>query len=636
VSELHKLLSPRSVAIIGASSDPTALSGRPLGILLAAGFGGQVTPVNPRHAEVGGLRAYPNIGDVPGPVDAALILVPKAHVIGVLQQCAAAGVGLAVVFTSGFAEEEGEAGAALEDQVRQIAAASTMRIIGPNAEGFLNTGARVAATFSPAVEGNIDDTAAGGTDNVAVISHSGGLGFALFDRGRAAGIGFDYIVSTGNEADLDVTDLIEHLLAEGKVRVFLLVAEGFRDPDRFMAVADQVRRAGKSIVVAKLGSSFTGASAALAHTAHRAGSPLAYQAAFTSRGVAQARDEDELLDMGMLLSRAVPAAGNRVGIITTSGGAGVWLADACASSGLAVPELSPAVQHELRALIPSYGSPRNPVDMTADAIHGSGLSEALACLLSSGEVDVAVLIMSMANPTALARQGPDLQHALTVSTRPVILYSYTRPAAANIRRMADLRLAWFPTPTRTARALAWLAGRRPHQAAVPVRWADGDERARREVAQLFAEMGLPQPGPGRAGHSAEMTVRLSADEDFGTVIAVSPGPDDDTGERAALWPAAGQQALDVLDSLLPPPARAVLAKAPDGRRLLADLIFLAAGTVGRDGSPVRELALRLGLDPDRDDPVRVLDAAVVRTGHQTSAASGVVTPYAALQDPGNG
>jgi acyl-CoA synthetase (NDP forming) len=627
MSELHKLLSPRSVAIVGASSDPAALSGRPLGILRAAGFGGPVAPVNPRHAEVGGLRAYPHIGAVPGPVDTALILVPKAHVIDVLRQCAAAGVGLAVVFTSGFGEE-GEAGAELESQVRQIAASSTMRIIGPNAEGFLNTEARVAATFSPAVEGTIDDTVAGGMDNVAVISHSGGLGFALFDRGRAAGIGFDYIVSTGNEVDVDVTDLLEELLAEGKVRVFLLVVEGFRAPGRFLAVADRVRRAGKSVVVAKLGTSSRGARAALAHTAHRAGSPLAYHAALASHGVAQAEDEDELLDMGMLLSRAIPAAGNRVGIITTSGGAGVWLADACASAGLAVPELSPAVQRELRALMPSYGSPRNPVDLTADAIHGSGLSEPLACLLTSGEVDVVVLIMSMANPTALARQAPELEQVLTASVTPVVLYSYTRPAPANLRRLADLRLAWFPTSTRTARALARLTGqdgshqiggRRADLMPVQVRWADGDERTRREVAQLLAEMGVPEPGSGPAGHDAELVVRLAADEHFGMVIAVASGLYNGTGQRAALWPVAGQQALEVLDSLLPPPARATLATAPRGKQRLADLIFRAAGTIGRDGSPVRELALRLGLDPYRDDPVRVLDAAVVRTGDQTSA-----------------
>ena len=626
MSELHKLLSPRSVAIVGASSDPAALSGRPLAILRAAGFEGPVAPVNTRHTEVGGLRAYPHIGAVPGPVDTALILVPKAHVIGVLRQCAAAGVGLAVVFTSGFAEE-GEAGAELESQVRQIAANSSMRIIGPNAEGFLNTEARVAATFSPAVEGNIDDTAAGGTDNVAVISHSGGIGFALFDRGRAAGIGFDYIVSTGNEVDVDVTDLLEELLAEGKVRVFLLVVEGFRAPGRFLAVADRVRRAGKSVVVAKLGASSPGARAAQAHTAHRAGSPLAYHAAFASHGVAQAQDEDELLDMGMLLSRAIPAAGNRVGIITTSGGAGVWLADASASAGLTVPELSPAVQRELRALMPSYGSPRNPVDLTAGAIHGSGLSEALACVLTSGEVDVVVLIMSMANPTALARQSAELEQVLAASPRPVILYSYTRPAPANLRRLADLRLAWFPTPTRTARALARLTGQdgSPQvggQAGVmppQVHWAAGDERTRREVAQLFAEMGVPEPGSGPAGHDAELVVRLAADEHFGMVIAVASGSCHGTVQRVALWPAAGQQALEVLDSLLPPPARAALATAPRGRQSLADLIFRAAGTLSRDGSQVRELALWLSLHPHRDDPVRVLNAAVVRAGDRTSA-----------------
>ena len=152
-----------------------------------------------------------------------------------------------------------------------------------------------------------------------------------------------------------------------------------------------------------------------------------------------------------------------------------------------------------------------------------------------------------------------------------------------------------------------------------VGWADGDELAHRKAAQLPAEIRRTGARCGPEGHDAELVVRLAADEHVGMIIAVASGLYNGTGQRAALWPAAGQRALKVLDSLLPRSARAALATAPRGRQRIVDLIFRVAGTVGRNGSPVRELALRLGLDPHPDDPVRVLDAAVVRTGDQASS-----------------
>jgi len=455
VTSLSRGLSPRSVAIIGASADPTRLSGRPLRILCAAGFDGAVFAVNPRHKEIAGQQAYPDVVSVPGPVDTALILVPKAHVMSVLRQCADADVGTAVVFTSGFAEEGAE-GSELEAKIRQIAVSSSMRVLGPNAEGFLNAHARVAATFSPAVERSLQDDQFTGADNLAVLSQSGGLGFAVYDRGCAAGLGFGYVVSTGNEADVDVTELVDELLSEGSAGVFLLVVEGFKSPERFLAVAERARAAGKPIVVAKLGTSEAGARAALAHTAHLVGSPPAERAAFRACGVVQAEDEDELVDLGMLFARSTPSAGSRVGIITTSGGAGVWLADSCAVYGLTVPELGAGIQRDLRKLMPSFGSPRNPVDVTADAIHGDGVAAALARLLASDEIDAVALIMSLASPTALERQRPLLDDVLAGSSKPVLVYGYTRPAPPNVRHLVDLRLPWFPTANRTARALARL------------------------------------------------------------------------------------------------------------------------------------------------------------------------------------
>lgn len=454
---LRSLLWPKSVAVIGASTNPSSLSGRPLRMLRDKGFDGRLYPVNPRHDEVDGLPAYPSIGEVPDRVDVALVLVPADQVVEVLEQCAAVGTGCAVVFSSGFGEQGG-VGAERERRIKALTATSGLRVLGPNAEGFLNVAGRVAATFSPAVEMSAEGESIG-RDGVAVLSQSGGLGFAVFDRGRAAGVGFSYVVTTGNEVDVDVLDLVEDVLADERTYVIAAVIEGVADPARLASVAQRARGLGKTLIAAKLGASDAGAEAALWHTAHEVGSDPEYQSILDAAGVTRARDEDELVDLAMLLARTDPAAGGRVGIVTLSGGAGVWLADACEARGLTVPALPDEVRRELRELMPAYGSARNPVDLTAQAFHRGGVAAALEILLARGEVDSVVLILSMANPTTLRRERDELARVLATATKPVVAYSYTRPGEPSLRVLAELGLAWFPTPTRTANALAVLARR---------------------------------------------------------------------------------------------------------------------------------------------------------------------------------
>lgn len=601
---LRDLLWPRTVAVIGASADPAALSGRPLRIMRESGFPGELFPVNPRHQRVDGLTAYPSIADVPVPVDAALILVPKALVVDVLAQCAAAGVRLAVVFSSGFAEEGG-AGIELERQVAELATTTTMRIIGPNAEGFLNTAGRVPATFSPAVEANMDHEPTG-HDHLAVISQSGGIGFAIFDRGAALGLGFDYVVSTGNESDVDAVDLSAELVSDPTVRVLLLVVEGFRSPQRFLKVAAQAREAGKSIVVAKLGSSASGARAALSHTAHDVGFDLGYQAAFRGAGVYQARDDDELIDIGMLLARGRPAVGRRVGIMTTSGGAGVWLTDACVEYGLAVPELSAPIQRDLRGMMPSYGSPRNPVDLTAEAIHGVGLVAALELLLASDEVDSVALIASLANPTGLIRHAGRLRDLLAAASKPTVLYSYTRPAEVNTRLLADLGVPWFPTADRTARALALLADR----AALPLPAVDTAVAA---DTRVLAELGLPVAAGDGGG--VELTVRAIRDDEFGPIVVLPTEHGTRHAVTGTFVPGGQDDALRAVHRL-PGPVRTALSEVDGGVDALLDVLARATGALsgGNGNGGIRELALRLRLGEREGGPVQVVAGSVVRDG----------------------
>lgn len=451
---LQTMFSPKSIAVIGASADRSTLSGRPVEILRQHGYQGRVYPVNPRHTTIGGLEAYPAVGALPGPVDLAVVAVRAELVAGVLDECAGAGVRSAVVFSSGFAEE-GEAGAAAEQRMAALAARSGMRILGPNAEGFANLVEGIPVTFSPTVD---HDRGAGTLvpGNVAIVSQSGGLGFALFNWGQAAGLGASYVVSTGNEADLEALEVSAYLVEQPGTDVVALLVEGFRRPDRLGPLAARAAELGKHVVVAKLGRSDVGARAALAHTAHDAGDDNAYRDALERSGAIQVDDQEDLLDACFALSRATLPSGPRVGIVTTSGGAGVWLADACRAAGLEVPELEGDIQDELRRLMPSYGSARNPVDVTAQVLSHAGIAPALELVCRSERVDAVAVVSSLSGPQMLKREEAAIKGLLDGTSKPVVLYSYTAPGAESVEGLRRLGLAWYPSPARTARALAAL------------------------------------------------------------------------------------------------------------------------------------------------------------------------------------
>jgi acyl-CoA synthetase (NDP forming) len=459
VDDLTALLSPRSIALIGASADPARLSGRPLPILLQHHYSGRIYPVNPGHSTICGLAAYPTIADVPGPVDVAAVTVRAALVPDVIRQCAAAGVRTAVIFSSGFAEE-GEDGRRAEDALAAAARASGMRLLGPNAEGFFNVTRGIPLSFSPTVdyERGLTRLVPG---NVAVVSQSGGLGFALFNWGQAVGMGSSHVVSTGNEADLGTLEVAAHLLEDPSTDVVALLVEGFGADERLEPVALRAAQLGKKLVVAKLGRSASGREAAAAHTAHQAGDDDEYQEAFGRLGVIRVDDQEDLLDTCFALSRRRPAAGPRVGILTTSGGAGVWLADACEAAGLTVPELDDALQAQLRPLMPSYGSPRNPVDVTAEVVNRAGVTRPLQLLVSSPQIDTVVLVSSLAGPHILEREEAGIRDVLDGTAKPVVVYSYTHIGEASVEALARLGLAWYPSPARAARAVRTLmeAGR---------------------------------------------------------------------------------------------------------------------------------------------------------------------------------
>jgi acyl-CoA synthetase (NDP forming) len=454
-AELGPLLRPSSIAIIGASPVPDTIPGLPQRILAQHGYQGRVYPVNPRHESIDGLRCYPDIGSVPGPVDVAVIVVNAAQVPVLAEQCGRAGVRYAVIISSGFAEQAD--GGPRQDELRAVCDRyPRMRVLGPNAEGYINVIDDIPVGFSPMVnyERGLDRLRLG---DVAVAAQSGGLGFALFNDGLARCLGFSHVVTIGNEVDLDVADIAAHLLDDPATRVILLFVEGIDDPGRLAKLGTDARERGKHVIAAKVGGTTAGRRAALAHTAHHPGDEAAFARAFADGGIPVAADQEELVDLALAFSRTKLPAGRRVGIVTTSGGSGTWLADDIEAAGLKLPLLSAELQARLMEKIPPYGSSANPVDTTAQVLSRGGISPVLRLVADSGEVDALALVATLADGKQVEREQDELR--ALARKLPLVIYSYTRPSVRSLELLAELGIASFTSGRRTARALAALTSR---------------------------------------------------------------------------------------------------------------------------------------------------------------------------------
>jgi acyl-CoA synthetase (NDP forming) len=363
---LDALLRPRSVAIIGASDDRTRIGGRPLAYMLQRGFAGRILPVNPNRPAVQGVPAFASVADLPEAPDAAIIAIPGEAAIQAVSDLGAKGCKAGIVFTAGFAEVD-EAGAAMQDRLVAAARAHGMRLVGPNCLGLFNADLGYFPIFSASFENGWPPPG-----RVGIASQSGAYGSHLFAAARDRGIGVPVLVTTGNEADLQLADFIEWMAAREEVEVIAAYAEGIRDGARFVQALEAARAARKPVVFMKVGRSALGEAAAKSHTASIAGDDRVMDAVLAELGVHRARTTEELLDVAYVAQKRIYPVGNTLGVVTISGGAGVLIADAADSAGLPMPEMPEAAQARLKALVP-FSSPRNPVDCTAQAFNDIGV-----------------------------------------------------------------------------------------------------------------------------------------------------------------------------------------------------------------------------------------------------------------------
>jgi len=500
MNPLHRLFNPRSIAIVGASDKPASIGARTVeNLLVHSRFDGEVFLVSTSRAEIMGRRCWKSVRELPATPDVAVVVVPAAAAIDVLEQCAARGVGFAVVLTSGFGET-GDDGAQVEARMREIAAASGMRIYGPNCPGLCNVNARLGMTFSPSFPHDLRP------GPIGIATQGGGLGRNIM-QAMERGIGVAMWSSSGNEVDLQVADFVDYMADADDIRVIVTLIEGIKDGARFIRSMQKAAARGKPVVALKVGRSEYGARAAASHTASITGSAEVNSAALAQLGVIEVDDIDELIDTAWLLARQLPGESDRIAIYCGSGGAAALTADIVGQHGVKLAAFAPETTAALAAKLPSYASLANPVDTTTAPLSQPGLFDA-TLLDVCRDPNVALVVVPVAidygNVTAdTARAIVRVQRDSPVPVVPIwmsdrlgegfrilaeggiVPAKTVGKAVKAIRRWLDhgrwraraRRLDWTPWPTLG----------RPLPAAEPLRLSEGEAKA------WLASAGVPVP-----------------------------------------------------------------------------------------------------------------------------------------------
>lgn len=620
VNALGKFLTPRSVAVIGASRQPDTVGGRIFANLSKGGFSGAVYPVNQQADEVQGTRAYHTIEAIPGPVDLAVVAVPAPHVVTVAEQCARKGVPALLVISAGFAET-GAAGVARQGELMRVCRAAGMRLIGPNCLGLLNTdpAVRLNATFAP-----IPPPA--GT--VGFLSQSGALGLAMIDHAALRGLGLSSFVSVGNKADISGNDLLQYWEADSRTRVVLLYLESFGNPRKFARIARRVGRA-KPIIAVKSGRSAAGSRAAASHTGALVAADVTVDALFRQAGVIRTDTLEQMLDVAMLVAHQPIPRGRRVAIITNAGGPAILAADAAEAEGLEVPVLTEATRTRLRAFLPAAATVTNPVDMIATAT-APQYGEAIRVVADDPNIDALIAIFI----PPLATQADDVARAIVGAARdlgsekPILTVFMSARGGPDVLRTSEPRIPVYAFPEDAAMALSrvtrygeWLArpaeapsrieARRDEAAAVVARalgrgdgWLPPED-----VATLLACYGLPVVEQRVVRDPAEAALAAAAIDGPVALKAIAPGVLHKTEAGAVRLDLRGanavrQAAEEMVAGLAaqghPPTGFIVQRMAPKGVELLVGVVHdpsfgpvIACGAGGTLVEVLGDVAVRL-------------------------------------------
>ena len=453
-SDLERFFNPRAIAIIGASRDLITISGQPLKHLTTHGYRGRLYPINPRYPEILGVKCYPALADLPEAPDLALILVNAARVPEVLRQCGAKGVRYVIIFSSGFSEVGG-GGVAMQRELIAIASEYGIGVVGPNCQGMINAADRVYAGFGSVFNADYEPGA------VSMVSQSGGFGFSVMNLSSLdGGLPFRQMVTTGNEIGVSALDFINYYIQDPETEIIAAYIEGLKDARRLLDIGDAALAAGKPILMWKVGNTEHGQKAAASHTANLGGAMALYRAAFREKGIIQVEDIQDLADYGRAFGCGRLPRGNRLAIITISGGAGILMTDEVIGRGMRMAELAPQTLDRLREIVPSFGSLLNPVDVTAAIFNDLTLvNRTLQAIAEDPGVDCIAIINASLQGELAERIAREIVAGAALTDKPVFLTWSARDAVApEAYSLLDAaRIPHYKSPVRCGRALAALS-----------------------------------------------------------------------------------------------------------------------------------------------------------------------------------
>lgn len=451
MTTLQDLLCPTSVAVVGASDDPLRIGGRPLNYFKSFGFEGDIYPVNPKRDEVQGLKAYPTVTDIPGPVDFVLVAVPAPLVVQVTKEAAAKGAKTVLIFSSGFAEES-ESGARMQAELSQIAAETGVRILGPNCLGVFNSEHNFYATFTGTVA--MKRPTPGG---LAIASQSGAYGSHIAHVCNLRGLGVRYWITSGNECDVHTAEAIGLLARSNDVHSIMAYAESIKDGDALIKSLEDARSERKPVIMMKVGRSEIGALAASSHTASLAGEDKIYDAILKQYGCYRVNSTEEALDIAYAARPRIYPAGRKLGVVTISGGAGVLIADAAEDMGIDMAPMPETAQAELKKLVP-YAAPRNPVDVTAQFFNDMSLvPKFLSKMLDEGGYDALIGFWTTVagNPNLADKLITGLTETMEGRDEKLFLHSLVAGQDV-VERYEEAGFPSFEDPSRAVNAMAAL------------------------------------------------------------------------------------------------------------------------------------------------------------------------------------
>ncbi|MCY0868000.1 MAG: CoA-binding protein [Desulfurococcus sp.] len=442
---VKELFKPRSIAVVGASRDPRKIGHVILRNIKGYGFQGKVYPINPQAEEILGYKAYPSILDVPDEVDVVIISVPANAVPEVIEESGRKGVKVAVVITSGFSEV---GNVDLENRIVETARKYGMRILGPNIFGYVYTPSSINATFGPL------EVSRG---NIALISQSGALGIALMGWTIMNEIGISALLSVGNMADLDVVELSEYLADDPNTAVITVYLEGLK-PGQGQKFVEGMRRvtAKKPVIIVKAGRSMRGAAAAASHTGSLAGSDSLYEAAFKQAGVIRAYTVEEMFDVARAFATQPLPRGENTIIITNGGGVGVLATDAAELSGVKLLDPSPELKEKFKSVMPWFGSPKNPVDLTGQAVVENYIN-ALKIAHESDEIDNIVILYcrtAVLDPRDLAKAIVEFYETEKIDKTTLAGFVGGEDTYEAIKYLNRHNIPAYPSPERAVHALS--------------------------------------------------------------------------------------------------------------------------------------------------------------------------------------